>query len=246
MISDPAKLAMAVSSFSKLGGPKILVHGGGSEASKLAEEMGVKVNMVEGRRITDKDMIRIVTMVYAGSISKRITALLQAKSMNGLGLSGADGNTILSVKRPVGEIDYGHVGDVVNVNGVAIVNLLKAGFVPIFCALTHDGAGNLLNTNADTIAAEIAKELSKSYEVSLSFTFELAGVLEDVNDPSSLLTKITKSDFEKMKSDGSISRGMIPKVHNALEASGGGVSKVYICNYSGMDEPQKGSEICAN
>jgi len=244
VISDTEKLDAALRSFQSIPGPKILVHGGGSEASSLAEKMGVKVNMIEGRRITDKKMIDIVTMVYGGLVNKRIVAKLQSMGANAIGLSGADGNTIISDLRPVGEINYGYVGDIKNVNGVALVNLLQAGFIPIFCALTHDGNGLMLNTNADTIASEVAKELSKSFDVRLFYAFELPGVLTDISDEKSVISKIREQDFESMKVSGQIVKGMIPKIHNALNASKAGVDRVYIGQFCNLDHPEKGTEIC--
>jgi acetylglutamate kinase len=244
LLNNKGRLDEALSSFATIKGGKILVHGGGSEASELAVKMGVEVKMVEGRRITDDDMINIVTMVYGGKVNKQVVALLQAKGINAMGLSGADGNLILSDRRPVKSIDYGHVGDVKNVNGAALHSLLKIGFVPVFCALTHDGKGNMLNTNADTIASSIAVELSKSFSVKLCYTFELAGVLSDFNDKSSVISRISLVDFEKMKRNKVVNEGMIPKIHNALEASKKGVDEVFICQFDMMHEPQKGSEIC--
>ena len=244
MLSDPVKLEAALNSFAAIEGGKILIHGGGSEATELAGQMGVEVKMVEGRRITDDDMINIVTMVYGGRVNKQVVALLQSKGVNALGLSGADGNLILSDRRPVKTIDYGHVGDVKNVNGVALVNLMKVGFVPIFCALTHDGKGNMLNTNADTIASSIAVELAKSYKVKLCYTFELRGVLTNFKEPDSVISKITSADFEAMKQNHTVNEGMIPKIFNALNASKNGVQEVFICQFSSMHEPEKGSQIC--
>lgn len=243
-MNDKSRLNAALSSFASIKGGKILVHGGGSEATELAERMGVEVKMVEGRRITDDDMIDIVTMVYGGRVNKQVVALLQAKGVNAIGLSGADGNLILSDRRPVKSIDYGHVGDIKNVNGAALDRLLQSGFVPVFCALTHDGKGNMLNTNADTIASSIAVELSKSFSIKLCYTFELPGVLSDFNDKSSVISKINLADFEKMKREDIVNEGMIPKIHNALEASRRGVDEVFICQFDMMHDPQKGSEIC--
>jgi acetylglutamate kinase len=244
VLNDRKKLAEALSSFASIKGGKILVHGGGSEATELAGKMGVEVKMIEGRRITDNDMIDIVTMVYGGRVNKHVVALLQAKGVNALGLSGADGNLILSDRRPVKTIDYGHVGDIQNVNGAALNSLLTAGFVPVFCALTHDGNGNMLNTNADTIASTVASELAKSYKVRLCFTFELRGVLSDIKDKSSVIPKITKKDFEEMRLNNTINEGMIPKIFNALNASENGVHEVFICQYDQVHQAENGSQIC--
>ncbi|GLR17542.1 acetylglutamate kinase [Portibacter lacus] len=244
VINDAAKLSEALDSFCKIPGGKILIHGGGSEASSMAKKMDVPVTMIEGRRITDDAMLEIVTMIYAGKVNKNIVAQLQARNCNALGLSGADGNTIESVRRPVKEIDYGNVGDVKNVNGVAIANLLKGGFVPVFCALTHDGKGNMLNTNADTIASEIAKTLAKSYQVKLCYTFELKGVLQNFEDKNSVIPLIKGDEFQDMKAQKVVNEGMIPKIHNALEASKNGVQKVFICQYSNMNQAETGTQLC--
>ena len=244
ILSDPDKLESTLSSFSSISGAKILVHGGGSAASELAGRMGVEVKMIDGRRITDDDMIDIVTMVYAGRVNKKVVAKLQALDINAIGLSGADGNIILSDRRPVKTIDYGNVGDIRNVNGVALMNLLKSGFIPVFCALTHDGKGNMLNTNADTIASAIATELSKSFNVKLCYAFELKGVLANFEDRDSVIASISAAKFEEMKQNGSINSGMIPKIFNALNASKAGVAGVYICQFDHIHEPQKGTRIC--
>lgn len=244
VVSDASKLQEALSSFASISGPKILVHGGGSEASSLAEQMGIAVKMIDGRRITDDKMLDVVVMVYGGLVNKRVVARLQALGVNALGLSGADGNTILSEKRPIGEIDYGFAGDIKNVNGVAFYDLLNAGFVPVFCALTHDGKGMMLNTNADTIASEIAVELSKSFKVRLIYTFELNGVLNSIEDKNSVIPSISETDFQQMRKDGVINEGMIPKIKNALDAAHQGVSEVFIGHFSKMEQPEKGTLIC--
>lgn len=244
ILGDEHKLQKTLASFSEIQGAKILVHGGGAEASDLAKRMGVEVKMVEGRRITDDEMIDIVTMVYAGRVNKNVVAKLQSLNVNGIGVSGADGNIILSDRRPVKTIDYGNVGDIKNVNGVALVNLLQSGFVPVFCALTHDGKGNMLNTNADTIASAISSELSKSFNVRLCYAFELKGVLADFENKDSVISKISELKFEKMKKDGSVNQGMIPKIFNALSASKSGVEEVFICQFDHLHEPEKGTQVC--
>ncbi len=244
VLADESKLNAALSSFADSSLRKILIHGGGNEASDLAEKMNVPVKMIEGRRITDDSMLEIVTMVYGGLINKKIVAQLQSLKINAIGMSGADGNIILSERRPVKTIDYGNVGDIKKINSGNLVKLLENDFVPTICALTHDGKGQLLNTNADTIAAAIAETLSECYDVELCYCFEFRGVLENVADKNSVIPEIDNKEFEKMKISGSINDGMIPKIFNALEASKKGVQKVYICSYESLDHPSKGTQIC--
>ena len=205
------------------------MHGGGRRASELIRELGREPRMVEGRRITDAPTLEIVTMVYGGLLNKNLVAKLQARGRNALGMSGADGNIIKSVKRPVGEIDYGFAGDVVAVDGAALRGLVDAGFTPVLCALTHDGAGQLLNTNADTIANEVAIALARTgLSVSLQYAFELPGVLRDINDPGSLIEQLTPKTYAAYRADGTIAGGMVPKLDNAFAAVGAGVARVVI------------------
>jgi acetylglutamate kinase len=230
VIDDSENLHYFLEDFSALEGDKILVHGGGKIATDLGVSMGVEAKMVEGRRITDIQTLRIVTMAYAGLINKNIVAQLQARSCNAIGLTGADGNTIKAVKRPVKTIDYGFVGDLQE-DSVAvgtIDSLLSAGLVPVFCAITHDGDTQLLNTNADTIASALAVALSQRYETTLMYCFEKRGVLRDVEDENSLVPEICMDEFESLKDQGVVSGGMIPKLHNAFEAIKSGVKEVYI------------------
>ena len=230
VIDNSEKLHQFLLDFTALPGDKILVHGGGKIATELGESLGVEARMVEGRRITDIETLRIVTMVYAGLINKNMVAQLQAKGCNAIGLTGADGNTIRAKKRPVKEIDYGFVGDLdeSSVSAGTLNSLLKVGFVPVFCALTHDGDTQLLNTNADTIASALAVALSELYETRLVYCFEKKGVLKDVNDNESVVSAIKIDEFEALKADGTIAGGMIPKLYNAFEAIKKGVSAVYI------------------
>ncbi len=244
ILSDPIKLEKALISFSKVKGKKILIHGGGSAATSLAERMGVEVKMIEGRRITDKDMLEIVTMVYGGLLNKNIVAKLQSLHTNALGLSGADGNIIEAIKRPVKEVDYGFVGDIKRVNKQHLSTLLKAKFTPVVCALTHDGLGMMLNTNADTIASDISSSMSKDFDVELLYAFEFRGVLSDINDKDSVISKINAPKFEKMKQNGMIADGMIPKIFNAINASAAGVGRVFICDYLNLETPEQSTEIC--
>ncbi|MDB5014756.1 MAG: acetylglutamate kinase [Daejeonella sp.] len=230
VIDNSEKLHEFLKSFTDLPGYKILIHGGGKAATKISDEMGVQAKMVDGRRITDIETLRIVTMVYGGLINKNIVAQLQAYGSNAIGLTGADGNTIKAVKRPVKEIDFGFVGDLDenSVNTEFLSNLLKIGAVPVFCALTHDGDGQLLNTNADTIASVLAVSLSKYFETSLVYCFEKKGVLKDVDDENSVITQIRSTEFDTLKDQGIIAGGMLPKLHNAFEAINNGVKDVYI------------------
>ncbi|WP_432714164.1 acetylglutamate kinase [Pedobacter sp.] len=230
VIDNSANLHRFLLDFTALPGKKILVHGGGKVATDLGISLGVEAKMVEGRRITDIETLRIVTMVYGGLINKNMVAQLQAKGCNAIGLSGADGNVIKAVKRPVVTIDYGFVGDLPEnaVNATTLSSLLQANFIPVLCAITHDGDGQLLNTNADTIASAVAVAMSANYETSLVYCFEKKGVLKDVEDESSLVREIRSNEFEGLKDTGVVSGGMIPKLHNAFEAINAGVKAVYI------------------
>jgi acetylglutamate kinase len=230
VIDNSEQLHYFLEDFSALPGDKILVHGGGKVATDLGVTMGVEAKMVDGRRITDIQTLRIVTMAYAGLINKNIVAQLQGRSCNAIGLTGADGNTIKAVKRPVKSIDYGFVGDLDehSVSIETIRALLDAKLVPVFCALTHDGATQLLNTNADTIASAIAVAMSSIYDSTLIYCFEKKGVLRDVDDDDSLIAEIRLEDFASLQESGVISGGMIPKLHNAFEAIKSGVAAVLI------------------
>jgi acetylglutamate kinase len=230
VIDNSENLHHFLEDFSALKGAKILVHGGGKVATDLGITMGVEAKMVDGRRITDIQTLRIVTMAYAGLINKNIVAQLQARSCNAIGLTGADGNTIKAVKRPVKTIDYGFVGDLDahSVNVDTIGSLLQANLIPVFCAITHDGDTQLLNTNADTVASAIAVAMSSVYETTLMYCFEKRGVLRDVEDENSLVAEIRSDEFESLQTEGVVSGGMIPKLHNAFEAIKSGVKEVYI------------------
>lgn len=236
VIDDDIQLEAFLEKFAAIPGKKILVHGGGKIASRVAEKMGLKVKMVDGRRITDKDMLDVVTMVYAGLTNKNIVAILQKYKCDAIGLSGADGNVIKAVKRPVKEIDYGFAGDILadSVNSLAIKKFLDAGFTPVFSAITHNGNGQLLNTNADTIASALAVNMTEHYETSLIYCFEKNGVLKDINDENSVIETITAKQFEMYKDSGIISEGMIPKLQNAFDAINKGVKSVYIGNASNL------------
>lgn len=228
VINDKGALTSFLSDFSKVDGLKILVHGGGKRASEMISELGLKPKMVNGRRVTDELTLEIVTMVYAGLLNKNITAILQMNNCNAIGLSGADGNTILAHKRIVKDVDYGFAGDVDQVNSDVIKILLNNNLTPVFCAITHDNSGQLLNTNADTIAAELAKGLSKDYEVELIYCFEKLGVLSDVDNDATLIEKIDFVSLNVLKKENIISEGMLPKIDNCFDALQNGVTKVII------------------
>jgi acetylglutamate kinase len=228
IVEEASTLKSLLEQFSKISGNKVLVHGGGRSATQVATQLGIETKMVEGRRITDEAMLKVVTMVYAGLVNKNIVAQLQANGINSLGLTGADINYMRSDKRKPNPIDYGFVGDVREVNTDILADLIARGIVPVLSPITHDGKGNLLNTNADTIAQEAAVALAKRFDVSLIYCFEKDGVLKDENDDSSVIPLITKTDFEAYKADGTISGGMIPKLDNAFTAISKGVKEVVI------------------
>ena len=230
VIDDAEKLAIFLQAFADIEGYKILVHGGGKMATKLAVDMGIESKITDGRRITDIETLRIVTMVYAGLISKNLVAQLQMFGCNALGLCGADGNLIKAKKRPIKEIDFGFVGDL-DEKSIEIENLnklLEADFIPVFSAITHDGNSQLLNTNADTIASVIAVAMSNKYETSLVYCFEKKGVLIDVNEEHSVIKEINPMAYENLKSEGILTDGMLPKLQNAFDAIEKGVKEVYI------------------
>ena len=243
VIDNSENLYRFLLDFTALPGDKILVHGGGKIATELGESLGIEAKMVEGRRITDIETLRIVTMVYAGLINKNMVAQLQAKGSNAIGLTGADGNIIKAKKRPVKEIDYGFVGDLDenSVSATTLDNLLNAGLVPVLCAITHDGETQLLNTNADTIASSVAVAMAGLYETRLAYCFEKKGVLKDVNDDGSVVREIKADEFEGLKADGTVVGGMIPKLHNAFEAIKKGVSAVYIGKADELNELATGT-----
>ena len=236
VVEDELQLSQLLRDFSAIEGRKVLVHGGGRKATKMAERLGIETQMVNGRRITDGDMLEVVTMVYGGLVNKNLVARLQANGVNAIGLTGADGNVIRSHKRPLKDgIDYGFVGDVDNVANTTLSHLIEAGITPVLAPLTHDGEGHILNTNADTIASEAAKALAKDYEVTLMFSFEKKGVLSNPDDDEAVIPIITRTLFNKYKADGTISGGMLPKIENALAAVEAGVSRVIITLATAID-----------
>ena len=236
VVEEPDSLKKLLNDFSTITGAKILVHGGGRSATAMAEKLGVKTEMVGGRRITSKQMLDVVLMVYGGLINKNIVARCQSLGMNAIGLTGADLNIIKAVKRPVKDVDYGYAGDVVSVQGDQLANLLETNAVPVIAPLTHDGNGLMLNTNADTMAAETAKALAKNYDVSLVYCFEKPGVLRDPDDDNSVITVLNHSDFKKYQDDGTINAGMIPKLDNGFDALNAGAKEVVITSASSLAE----------
>jgi acetylglutamate kinase len=232
IVEDNDSLKQLLAAFARIEGAKILVHGGGRSATKIAEQLGIESKMVDGRRITDADTLRVVTMVYGGLVNKNIVAGLQALGVNALGLTGADMGIIRSDKRPAKEIDYGFVGDVKQVNSKRLQSLLKQGIVPVLAPLTHDGKGNMLNTNADTIAAETAQAMSEYYDVTLIYCFEKSGVLVDENDDDSLIPLLDKAAYTRYVGDGIITGGMMPKLDNAFRSIEKGVKEVVITRAS--------------
>ncbi|CDB11451.1 acetylglutamate kinase [Bacteroides sp. CAG:633] len=243
IVEEEATLQALLSDFAAIEGRKVLVHGGGRSATKLAARLGIESQMVNGRRITDAETLKIVTMVYGGLVNKNIVARLQACGVNALGLTGADMDVIRSVKRPVKDVDYGFVGDVERVDATLLGDLIAKGVVPVMAPLTHDGCGNMLNTNADTIAGETAKALAQLFDVTLVYCFEKRGVLRDENDDDSVIPQITRADFEQLVADGVVQGGMIPKLENAFEALRAGVSQVIITQASAINMPGKGTRI---
>jgi acetylglutamate kinase len=236
VVEDEAQLAQLLKDFSAIEGRKLLVHGGGRKATKVAEALGIESKMVGGRRITDADMLNVVTMVYGGLVNKNLVTRLQANGVNALGLTGADMDVIRSHKRPIKDgVDFGYVGDVDKANGQMLSKLIEEGIIPVMAPLTHDGQGNILNTNADTIASETAKALAPFYDVTLIFSFEKKGVLRNPDDDDSVIPIISRADFIKYKTDGTISGGMLPKIENALGAIDSGVSRVIITLATAID-----------
>lgn len=244
IVEEPESLAQLLADFSHLEGHKVLVHGGGRSATKLSEKLGIESKMVDGRRITDKETLDVVTMVYGGLVNKNIVAGLQAHGVNALGLTGADMNIIESVKRPVTQIDYGFVGDVKKVNARILSSVIEQDIVPVLAPLTHDTMGSMLNTNADTIAAEVAKALSEYYTVTLVYCFEKKGVLHDETDNNSVIPRVTPALFKLYVEQKIIQGGMIPKLENAFQAIHSGVKQVIITHASAIGK--EGGTVVVN
>ena len=240
VVEDEAQLTQLLKDFTAIEGAKILVHGGGRRATKVAAELGIETKMVNGRRITDAAMLEVVTMVYGGLVNKHVVALLQAQGVDAVGLTGADADILRSTKRPPlvvdgSPVDFGYVGDVKKADGAKIAHFIGAGMVPVIAPLTHDGQGNILNTNADTIAATVAKALAPFFEVTLIYSFEKKGVLSNPDDDDSVIPVITPDLFARYRTDGTVSGGMLPKIENALEAVSAGVERVIITQATAID-----------
>jgi len=231
LIENETKFSAFLEDFVALEGPKILVHGGGNLATEIAGKLGYKTKMFEGRRITDADSIKVITMIYGGFINKNIVAKLQALQNNAIGLSGADGMSIVSKKRPVKEVDFGFVGDVEKVNSEFINSLLEQNITPVFSAISCTEEGLLLNTNGDSVAAEIALAMSSIYETELYFCFEKKGVLADAENDDSVIEEITSGKYQQLLQDKVISDGMLPKLHNCFHAIEGGVKNIFLGDF---------------
>lgn len=236
VVEDEAQLTQLLADFGTIEGRKVLVHGGGRRATQVATRLGIESRMVGGRRITDRDMLEVVTMVYGGLVNKNIVARLQAAGVCALGLTGADMDVIRSHRRPMKDgVDFGFVGDVDRADGAALARLIESGVIPVMAPLTHDGRGNMLNTNADTIAGETAKALAPYYDVTLIYSFEKPGVMADADDDSTLIPEITHESFLRLRSEGIVSGGMLPKIENSLAAIDAGVSRVIITRATAID-----------
>ena len=253
IVENADSLSSLLDKFASIEGHKVLVHGGGRSATRIAERLGLPQQMVAGRRVTDADTLRVVTMVYAGLVNKNIVAQLQARGINALGLTGADMSVISSHRRPpkqvrmddgsIETVDYGFVGDIDHVNADLLADLIAKGVVPVMCPIGHDAQGNLLNTNADTIAAEVAKALARNFEVTLVYCFEKRGVLRDADDDDSVIPCITQADFPALVEQGIVSGGMLPKLENAFDAIRAGVHEVVITRADALDHPSEGTRL---
>lgn len=230
VIDNEQALRAFLADFAKIQGPKVLVHGGGKIATRLSEKLGITTTMIDGRRVTDRQTIDVVTMVYAGLVSKHIVALLQAEGCNAIGLSGADASVIRAVRRAAMPIDFGFVGDISTsgVDAEFILSLIERGIVPVFCSIMHDGEGELLNCNADTVASSVAMALAEKVDTELIFCFEKRGVLTDIDNPNSVIDTIRSDNYKELLSEGVVNKGMIPKIDNALKAVSEGVKSVTI------------------
>ena len=230
-IEEAQELSAFLQDFANVAGPKILVHGGGRNASQMAQKLGLTPTIIEGRRVTDAAMLAVVVMVYAGQVNKSIVSTLQAYQCNALGFTGADANIIVAQQRNPHPIDYGFVGDIIQVNVAPLLGLLEQSIVPIIAPLTHDGQGNLLNTNADTMTARLAQALTDVYQVNVHYCFEKPGVLQDPQDDASWLPTLNPTQYAEMKARGIVADGMVPKLDNAFQTLQSGVQEVYIMHY---------------
>ena len=254
IVENADSLRSLLDKFARIDGYKVLVHGGGRSATRIAEQLGLPQQMIAGRRVTDAETLRVVTMVYAGLVNKDIVAELQARGINALGLTGADMNVIQSHRRAPKNVrmadgsmqlvDYGFVGDIDRVNADLLADLIAKGVVPVVCPIGHDTKGSLLNTNADTIAAEVAKALAAVFDVTLVFCFEKRGVLRDADDDNSVISTITQAEFPALVEQGVVSGGMLPKLENAFDAIRAGVHEVIITRADAIDDSDAGTRLC--
>lgn len=254
IVENADSLRLLLDKFARIEGYKVLVHGGGRSATRIAEQLGLPQKMIAGRRVTDAETLRVVTMVYAGLVNKDIVAQLQARGINALGLTGADMNVIQSHRRAPKNVrmadgsmqlvDYGFVGDIDQVNADLLADLIAKGVVPVVCPIGHDSKGSLLNTNADTIAAEVAKALASVFDITLVFCFEKRGVLRDADDDNSVISTITQSEFPALVEQGIVSGGMLPKLENAFDAILAGVHEVIITRADAIDDSDAGTRLC--
>jgi len=254
IVENPDSLQSLLDKFARIPGLKVLVHGGGRSATRIAEQLGLPQQMIAGRRVTDAETLRVVTMVYAGLVNKNIVAQLQARGVNALGLTGADMNVIQSHRRAPKNVrlddgttqlvDYGFVGDIDQVNADLLADLIAKGVVPVISPIGHDTHGSLLNTNADTIAAEVAKALSRVFEVTLVYCFEKKGVLRDASDDDSVIPSITQAQFPVLVEQGIVSGGMLPKLENSFSAIQAGVHEVVITQADSIDDAKAGTHLC--
>ena len=248
VVDNDALLANVLKDFSAIPGYKILVHGGGNIASRIGEKLGIVPNMVDGRRVTDAETLKVVTMVYGGLVNKNIVAQLQAVNCNAIGMTGVDANIITAKRRAAGKVDYGLVGDVVEdkLNGKTLAALLENGMVPVFAPITHDGNGQLFNTNADTIASALAIALAAFFEVQLVYCFEKNGVLSNPSDDGSVIPDIDSKKYAALVSDGTVSDGMLPKLENAFNALKNGIDSVIICSSENLNLENNygGTKLC--
>ncbi len=243
IIDDKQALTDFLNIFSKIPNPKILIHGGGKIATTFSEQLNIPIRMADGRRITDEDSLDVVTMVYGGLINKKIVAGLQANGCNAIGLTGADANIIEAHKRVHPTIDFGFVGDVDTVNHSFLIELMEKNYVPVIAPLTHDKKGTLLNTNADTMAAELVIALAKSKKISFVYCFEKTGLLKNINDPDSIIAHVNLSEIQQLKEKQIITGGMIPKIENISKALQNGVEKVILCHAKELGSIIKGNSI---
>jgi acetylglutamate kinase len=243
VVEDELQLSTFLQTFSNLPGNKVLIHGGGKWVSEMSAKLGIKVTMIDGRRVTNAETLEVVKMMLAGVANKNVVSKLQGYGCNAIGLTGADGNTISADKRPLKNgVDFGLVGDVKSINSPVIRDLINAGLIPVFAAMTHDGKGQLFNTNADTIASSVAVGMAKEFDVELNYCFELNGVLKDIDEPDSVISLINPENYSQLKQDGTISSGMIPKIDNAFDALNAGVKSVRIMNSKQIVELAGGNQ----